>query len=212
MHKTIVLFSLSIAVLAGSVRAEEEPKADNKRKLTAAEKKTIAKIEQMGGQVMELAQNDSRLVVAYHLADKKVTDEFLAPLKDLKRTFELNLRGTAISNNGLAHLKNLSGLTRLNLAETQITGKGLVHLKGLSNLEYLNLYGTPVTDAGLVHLYGLKNLKKLFLYDTKVTDAGVAQLKKALPKTEVNRGFVTAVRKPVEAPKPKPAKANDKKK
>ena len=173
--------------------------AAEKTPLTEAETKAIEQIKKSGGQVMELAQNDSRLDVAFHLADGKITDEQLVPLKSLPQLAQLNLRGREITNAGLVNIKDSKGLLRLHLEKTKITDDGLQDLKGLENLEYLNLYGTEVTDAGLKHLAGLKKLKKLYLWQTKVTDAGVAELKAAIPEIQIIRGVEPA--KPVEEKK-----------
>jgi hypothetical protein len=154
-----------------------------------AEKKALAKIQQLGAFAMELAQNDPRLEVSYHLMDKEITVEHLTPLKELKGIVHLNLRGRAVTNDMLAQVKDLKSLTRLHLEKTKVSDKGLANLKGLVNLEYLNLYGTDVSDAGLANLEGMKKLKSLYLWQTKATDAGVAKLKKALPQVEIIRGF-----------------------
>jgi Leucine-rich repeat (LRR) protein len=159
-----------------------------------AEKKSLDKIRQLGGFAIELAQNDPRLDVSFHLMDKKITVDHLTPLKDLKGLVYLNLRGTEVNDDMLANLASLTSLTRLHLEKTKLTDKGLPHIKGLVNLEYLNLYGTEITDAGLPNLEGLKKLKSLYLWQTKVTDAGVEKLKKALPQTQIIRG--------IEEPKP----------
>lgn len=177
--------------------------AAEKAARSEAETAAIAAIRKSGGQVMELAQNDSRLDVAFHLADGKITDEQLVPLKQLTGLAQLNLRGRDITNDGLANLKDLKSLVKLHLEKTKITDDGLQHLKGLENLEYLNLYGTDVSDAGLKHLEGLKKLRKLYLWQTKVTDAGVATLKGAIPEIQIVRG--------VELPKPEPKKEEEKK-
>jgi hypothetical protein len=154
-----------------------------------AGKKSLARIRQLGGLALELAQNDQRLEVSYLQIDGKWTDEPLALLKDLKGVVHLNLRGQPVTDEQLAHLKPLTELTHLHLEKTKITDKGLENLKGLVNLEYLNLYGTAVSDAGLANLEGLKKLKKLYVWDTKVTAAGAAKLKKAIPDLDVNLGI-----------------------
>ena len=182
MVRSIPLVAL-LLVISGSIRAEAPPQRSD------AEKKALAKIAQLGASAMELAQNDPHLEVAYHLMDKEITVEHLAPLKDLKGVVHLNLRGRAVTDDMLAAVAGLKELTRLHLEKTKVTDKGLAHLKGLANLEYLNLYGTAVSDAGLANLEGLKKLKSLYLWQTKVTDAGVAKLKKALPQTQIIRGF-----------------------
>ncbi len=178
----LVLFSLNLAT-AQPVVPRTEP-----------EKKALDKIRQLGGFAMELAQNDNRLDVSFHLMDKKITAEHFTPLKDLKTIVYLNLRGTETTDDLLANVAGLTSLIRLHLEKTKITDKGLAHLKGLVNLEYLNLYGDEITDAGLAHLEGLKKLKSLYVWQTKVTDAGVAKLKKALPQLQIIRG--------IEEPKP----------
>ena len=175
---------------------------------TDAEKAAMAEIRKVGGQVMELAQNDARLDVAYHLADGKIEDAQLASLKNLPKLAQLNVRGKDITDAGLAHIKDSKGLVRLHLERTKVTDAGLEQLKGLENLEYLNLYGTAVTDAGLKHLEGLKKLKRLYLWETKVTDAGVAAIKAAVPGLQVIRGVEPA--KPAEA-KPEEKKPEEKK-
>jgi hypothetical protein len=199
IHRVGIGVTLGAFLLAATCTSAEEKAAP-----TEAEKAAIAQIRKSGGQVMELAQNDSRLDVAFHLADGKITDEQLVPLKDLPRLAILNLRGREITNEGLVHLKDLKGLLKLHLEKTKITDDGLQHLKGLENLEYLNLYGTEVTDAGLKHLHGLKKLRKLYVWQTKVTDAGVAEIKAAIPEIQVIVG--------VEPPKPVEPKKEEEKK
>lgn len=199
---------LCIWTVMGSVCVSLATAAD-KPAPTEAEKVALAEIRKSGGQVMELAQNDSRLDVAFHLSDGKITDDQLIPLKNLPQVAQLNLRGREVTNAGLVHLKDLKGLVRLHLEKTKVTDEGLQQLKGLENLEYLNLYGTEVTDAGLKHLEGLKKLRKLYLWQTQVTDAGVAGLKGAVPELQIIRGVEPA--KPVEEKKAEEPKPEEKK-
>lgn len=188
--------------VAGGLGAQDKPMP------TEAEKQAVAAIKKLGGQVLEIAQNDPRQDVAFHLADAKITDAEVALVKNLPRMAHLNLRGTEVTDAGLAHLKDSKALVRLHLEKTKITDAGLEHLKGLENLEYLNLYGTAVTDAGLKHLEGLKKLKRLYLWQTQATDAGVAALKQAVPDVQIVRGLDLA--KPAE-PKAEEKKPEEKK-
>ena len=188
---------LMLSAFVGLTSAQEKPAP------TDAEKGAMAEVRKAGGQVMELAQNDARLDVAFHLADGKIEDAQLAPLKNLPKLAQLNVRGKDITDAGLVNIKDAKGLVRLHLEKTKVTDAGLEQLKGLENLEYLNLYGTAVTDAGLKQLEGLKKLKRLYLWQTPVTDAGVAALKTALPEIQIIRG--------VEPPKPAEAKPEEKK-
>jgi hypothetical protein len=203
MMRRFGILSVVGALLAGSAFAAD------KQPLTEAQSAAVAQIKKSGGQVMELAQNDARLDVAFHLADGKITDENLVPLKSLPQIAQLNLRGREITNAGLVNLKDLKGLVKLHLERTKITDEGLQNLAGLENLEYLNLYGTEVTDAGLKHLEGLKKLKKLYVWQTQVTDAGVAALKAAIPGIDINRGIEPA--KPAEEKKAEEKKPEEKK-
>jgi hypothetical protein len=199
-HGLAVLMACSMVSLA----AAQEKKAER----SEPEKAAIAEIRKAGGLVLELAQTDPRLDIAFHLSGTEIKDENLVPLKALPSTANLNLRGTKITDAGLANLADLKGLVRLHLEKTGITDAGLAHLANLESLEYLNLYGTPVTDAGLKHLENLKKLKSVYLWETQVTDAGVAALKEKLPEVRVIRGLDLA--KPAE-PKPEEPKPEEKK-
>ncbi len=174
-------------LIGGTTLVLAQPKSTR----SPAEQKAIAKIQQLGGLALELAQNDPRLEVTYLQHDQKFSDDFLTPLKELKGLVHLNLRGQDVTDAQLVHIKDLTSLTRLHLEKTKITDKGLAQLKGLVNLEYLNIYGTAVTDAGLANLEGMKKLKNLYVWQTKVTESGVAKFKKALPKVDVVLGLDT---------------------
>jgi len=155
---------------------------------TEADQKTIQAIEKLGGSVRQIAQNDDRLEVDFHLQPGSLTDDQLAVLKDLKKVIHLHLGNTNITDKGLAQISGLTTLTELHLEKTKITDAGLKSLGRLSELSYLNLYGTGITDAGLVNLKGLAKLKHLYLWQTKVTPAGVNDLRKAIPGLDANIG------------------------
>lgn len=171
----IVLLSASVPALGETERSQAETDA-------------IASIQEKGGLVLEVAQNDPSLDVAFHLASKPAEDGDLAPLEHLTNVVNLNLRKTAVTDAGLAHLKGLKTLQRLHLEKTAVSDAGLEHLEELTGLVYLNLYETAVSDAGLQHLKGLSKLRKLFVWKTKVTQAGVDGLRKSLPELEVVLG------------------------
>lgn len=146
----------------------------------------INKILEVGGSVMQVAQNDDSNIVDFHLGGKQLTDEGLENVKSVSKLVQLDLKDTQITNEGLRQIANITSLTRLNLARTQVSDEGLEYLKGLDNLEYLNLYGSQVTDTGLEHLVGMTNLRKLYLWQSKVTPEGAQKLQKELPDCEVN--------------------------
>jgi hypothetical protein len=171
-------------------------KAEDKSSPSEADQKVIQAIEKLGGSVRQIAQNDDRLEVDFHLQPGSLTDDQLATLKELKKVIHLHLGNTNITDRGLAHLAGLTTLTELHLEKTKITDAGLKSLTSLSALEYLNLYGTAVTDAGLAQLKGLSKLKHLYLWQTKVTPGAASDLRKAIPGLDANLG------PDVEAPKP----------
>ncbi len=168
----------------------------------------VAAVKALGGNVMAIAQNDARLDVTLHLADKDVTDEALVQVGKLANVLWLNLARTKITDAGLASIREMKTVERLHLEKTGITDAGLEQLRGLENLTYLNLYGTPVTDAGLVHLHGLKKLKRLFVFESKVTPEGITALKAAMPELQVIAGLENKPAEPVKpAEEAKPAEA-----
>ena len=178
MRRLSLVFTLLAALSSNMLLAEDKPKEAPKP--TPAELEATAAIKKAGGSVMQVAQNDHRLDVTFHLADGKIGDDQVATVKPLANVIhELNLGKTEVTDKGLEHLKDLKSLVKLNLKETKITDAGLAQLAGLENLEYLNIYGTAVTDAGLQSLAGLKKLKKLYVWQTKVTEEGQAKFKTA---------------------------------
>jgi hypothetical protein len=183
--RKIISFALLSALMIGLAAAQQPTPIAQ----TEVGKKSLAKIRQLGGLALELAQNDQHLEVSYIQTDGKLTDEHLALLKDLRGLVHLDLRGQPVTDAQLIHLKPLTDLTHLHLEKTKITDKGLENLRGLVNLEYLNLYGTGVSDAGLANLEAMKKLKHLYVWQTKVTDTGAAKLKQAIPGVDINMGI-----------------------
>ncbi len=166
-----------------------------------------------------LAKNgiDARLVapsvpwreVNLRLLGTNITDQLIAPLKDVTSLIEVRLGTTRVTDAGLATLAGLPHLEVLGLELTAVTDAGIAHLKGLGNLTSLNLYGTSVTDAALDHLTGLKHLRNLYLWQSKVTPEGVKKLQTALPGLDINTGaeLVVAAKSATNAPAAKPEEA-----
>ena len=178
MHRLSFILTLFAALSSSTLRAEDKPKEAPKP--TQAELDATAAIKKAGGSVTQLAQDDNRWDVSFHLAEGKMGDDQIATVKPLANVIhELNLGKTEVTDKGLEHIKGFKSLVKLNLKETKITDAGLAQLTGLANLEYLNIYGTAVTDAGLKSLAGLKKLKKLYVWQTKVTEEGQARFKAA---------------------------------
>lgn len=218
MRRLPLMFSM-LFTLAASTFSFAEDKPKEAPKPTQAELDAIAAVKKAGGSVLQVAQNDHRLDIAFHLADGKIDDAKIASVKGLGNIiYSLNLRGTEVTDKGLENVKELKSLVRLHLERTKITDAGLANLAGLENLEYLNLYGTEVTDAGLQSLAGLKNLKKLYVWQTKITEEGQAKFKAAAAKVtlvpdialEKKRAEVEAKRKAEAEAKAKEEEAKKK--
>src|SRR6266481_8866636 len=119
MRKSIP-YAILCLMMAGLLLASAQDKATR----TDAEQKALAKVQQLGGLALELAQNDPRLEVSYQQRDGKFSEDCLVPLKDLKGLVHLNLRGQEVTDAQLVHLKLLTSLLRLHLEKTKITDKG----------------------------------------------------------------------------------------
>jgi Leucine Rich repeat len=122
------------------------------------------------------------------LAGSAITDTGLEQIKGLTQLWALDLKGTNITDTGIENLSKLSKLNTLSLSGTKITNAGLEHLQVLAELHLLDLHNTNVTDEGLKYIKEWKQLEGLDLGNTNVTDDGVHNLKKALPKLNVNWG------------------------
>ena len=108
-------------------------------------------------------------------------------INDQGRIILVDLSFCSVTDTELVHLQGLTSLRQLVLRNTPITSAGLAHLAELTHLKILVLTGSLVTDAGLVHLQQLKGLTFLALNNTQITDAGIHQLKRALPKCNIDR-------------------------
>ena len=176
----VACFSLAV-VPSASAQDEEGVTVE----YSAADKAAVEKIRESGGAVLEVAQNDNRLNVAFHLSTEEIGNDQLALVKDLGFIVSLNMRGTAVDDKGVANLGGCSGLQRLHLEKTKVTDAAIKHLAPLSGLEYLNIYGTAVTDVAIDDIAALKGLKKVFIWETKITIDGVAKLKEKRPDLQI---------------------------
>jgi hypothetical protein len=90
--------------------------------LTPEQKAAISKVQRMGGKVN----------VSYG-------------------GYEVDLRGSDVSNDELAALKEIKNLKVINLSNTNITDEGLAHLK-IPTLRFLKLQRTKTTRDGIKKL------------------------------------------------------------
>src|SRR5262245_38806422 len=105
--------TISFAILTVFPSSVLAVQSKDKSAPSEAEKQAMAKIQQQGGLVMNIAQNDPRLEISFQQRDKKLTDECLEPLKNLHDVVSLNLRGQDVTDARLVFLKDLPSLTRL---------------------------------------------------------------------------------------------------
>ena len=204
-----VLLTAMILVPGSLLTAQEEEDEGVTIKYSDADKAAVEKIRDAGAAILEVAQNDNRLNVAFHLGSGEIGDEQVATVKDLGFIVSLNLRGTKITDAGLATVASCQGLERLHLEKTGITDAALKQLAPLANLAYLNLYGTAVSNAAIDDIAGIKSLKKIYIFETKITIEGVAALKEKRPELKIIPDLVVdkvkaeaeAVRKAEEAKK-----------
>ncbi|MBL8825542.1 MAG: protein kinase [Planctomycetaceae bacterium] len=96
----------------------------------------------------------------------KVGDVDWVNLRGLSRLNDLNLLGTATTDQGLIHLANLTSLEKLDLQHTQITGSGVQQLSRLTSLTTLRLSSCPITDAGISTFPAFPSLTDFEMYRT----------------------------------------------
>jgi YHS domain-containing protein len=204
---------LAVFLMAGAALGRSLQAQDDLPKATPADSKAVEKLSQLGALVMPLAATTNLLKVDFRAVADKIDDSALAALKPVaEQLVDLNLGGTKVSDAGLSQLSALKGLRRLHLEKTGVGDEGLAHLKNLTELRYLNLYSSKVTDKGLAVLQGLKNLENLFVWQTAVTEGGAAELSKALPKVNINRGWeAEAAKRAAEAAKADAKREEEKK-
>ena len=97
-----------------------------------------------------------------------ITDEGLAPLKDLPALTELTFTSSRISGVGLAGLTRLKSLT---FYTRPLPEEGMKAIGQLASLEQLTLRVTD--DALLAHLAGLSKLRQLTLWSSRTVGTGI---------------------------------------
>ncbi len=143
--------------------------------LGAPYRRAVAAIEQAGGQVVLMDNQDGARV---RLGGERVTDADLVHLAAISNLENLFLGGSKITDTGVTqHVSGLASLRSLRLNNTAIGDASLEALKGLSGLEELYLSETAVTDEGLKSIAGMTHLTLLDLTETAVSDRGLAELK-----------------------------------
>lgn len=143
----------------------------------------VALVESHGGTVRLVHRDDAGLDV--DLGGSAVTDDDLAELALLKNLRVLRLKECRIGDAGLAHVARITTLERLSLDGTDVTDAGMPQLATLTGLEFLNLYGTAIGDDGLADVARLPALKTVVVTATRVTPRGVSALRDSKPALQV---------------------------
>lgn len=172
---------------------EKEDTRNNDSKLLASNVEAIspAILEKLKQKNIKIAylDNGSNYISANFVNVRNYQPSLLNDLENINnQLFSLRLSNQPINDEAIKKIVNFKNLTRLNLENTTISDAALEHLKTLPNLEQLNLYGTNITDKGLEALIKYPNLKVIYLWQTKVSKSGIEQLKKALPKLQIETG------------------------
>lgn len=89
-----------------------------------------------------------------------------------------------VDDAALAALAPLTELVQLDLSGTAVTDQGLIDAPPFPKLRRIALANTEVTNAVLSRLASW-NLESATLVGTRVTEAGVAKLRQALPQCDV---------------------------
>lgn len=172
---------------------EKEGTRNNDSKLLASNVEAIspAVIEKLKKQNIGIAYlgNGSNYISANFVNVRNYQPSLLNDLESINnQLINLRLSNQPVNDEAIKKITNFKNLTKLNLENTAITDASLEHLKILPNLEQLNLYGTNITDKGLEALTKYPSLKVVYLWQTKVSKLGIKQLKKVLPKLQIETG------------------------
>ena len=100
----------------------------------------------------------------------------------------LVMADTKITDAGLEPLKSCTNITRMNLKNTAITNASISLIGQFKKLEYLNIVGTKIDDAGLLALTPSTTLKKIFCWQSGITTNGVMAFQKKYPNIEIDFG------------------------
>ena len=111
------------------------------------------------------------------LYNTRIDDRGVAQLTGLSNLSELDLSGTAVTDECVESLLSFPRLQALQLSWTSFSDRGLERLAAHESLSHLDLKGTRVTDAGLCSLGGMQRLCALGLQETLVSDRGIDALR-----------------------------------
>lgn len=179
-----VLLLFSVVAVAGTICLSLYVHTAMKK--TVGQRKTIAKIESLGGYVLtqfggsgdnwirrNLVENS---VFVVNLSDTQFSD--VSHLKELKGLIALDVSGTEVTD--LTPIVNLERLNWLSVANTPVSD--LTPISKL-RLHFLDIAGTEVTDIAM--LKDMRFLEEVDLSNSKIPSHQVDRLKQSKPDLNV---------------------------
>ncbi|PQO33478.1 hypothetical protein C5Y96_11610 [Blastopirellula marina] len=128
---------------------------------------------------------DQLKVLSLRSAD--VSDDMLEVIGQMKPLVQLNIAGSAVTDQGIRHLAGLQNLVVLHISNCKsLTDESLKSVGELKKLQYLYAQGTQFTDEGLQYLHEMPRLTNVSLYGSKHTRHGIQLLRDALPLKGIN--------------------------
>lgn len=168
-----------------------------------------AQLRLTGADVRVDKVDDPRWEIMYDFTGR-MNDETLRPLKNIKRLVSVRIFSDDLTDERLKQIGNLPDLWLMVLMSTKLTDKCVDTVIKFPNLKKLDLNKFRLTKVGLGKLVSLKKLELLYLYNAKIDDSdleplfqlkqlkllslpksvspvGLSKLRRALPKTQVER-------------------------
>jgi len=181
----------TLAIYIGGAQSNTSKKESEvfNSKIAPPDNNKINELRRSGLIITPLLNGGHFLEVSFVNAGSKANELIPSLVSFEKQIVWLKLGFSNISDQQMINISKLKNVVRLGLEHTNISDVGLKGIKNFKYLEYLNLYGTNVTDEGLKQLEGLKNLQNLYVWQTNVTENGIIELKKKIPKLEVDFGW-----------------------
>ncbi len=154
-------------------------------------KKAIDEVQKSFPGAVQFESQDSNGIIftAVSMRGKFQDDDTVKLGPVISGLVSADFSASLITDKSLALLAPATGLRQLRLSETKITDAGMDTIAKMASLESLNIFGTAVTDAGLQKLAALPQLKRLYVWQSKVTPAGIEELKKKMPKCQIQSGL-----------------------
>ena len=178
----------SLRLLATSILKPEG--GEEKYDFSAADEKTVAKLNNDYRTIAPVAKNSPALDVSIYNRDVysvKQLDE-LDGIK--KQVISISLNKLPVKDIDLKGISRFENLRRLDLNFTDVTENGLDALTSLKYLHTLSLSGTKLSFAGLKNkVAGLKSLKTLSVWNTGISVEEIAGLKKEYKHINFIEGF-----------------------